>query len=227
MRVLLLVVGILLWGTSRAASRGDQLKQAVEEFFRRANHGVTDEVQVEIRNRPELTIPAGAELRIQPSGGSLRGTLIVPVEVIVEGTVLRRTMVTVRVRTFGEVLVAKTLVPKGGLLTAEVIERRRVETTSLADEPLRSEEKLAGMRAARIIMPGTILTRAMVEEQPLVLRSAAVDLEVRSGAVIIVAKAIARGDGRYGEVIEVERPGARERVRATVVGLGRVRCEVQ
>jgi flagella basal body P-ring formation protein FlgA len=227
MRVLLLVVGILLCGTRSAAIQGDRLKQAVEEFIRRHYHGASEEVLVEFRNVPEVGIPSGAELRIQPSGSSLRGSLIVPVEVVVEGNVLRRCLVTARVRTFGEAIVAKTIVPKGASLTAEAIEQRRVETTSFADEPIRSMEQLAGMRAARIITPGTILTRAMVEQQPLVMRSAAVDLEVRLRTVVIVAKAIAREDGRHGETIEVERIGSRERVRATVIGPARVRYEIQ
>jgi flagella basal body P-ring formation protein FlgA len=229
MRAILLVVGLLFSGTNSAVAQGDRLKQAVEEFIRQHYHGTSEEVRLEFRTVPELgtAVPSGADLRVQPTGGSLRGTLILPVELVVEGSVQRRYLVTVRVRTFGDALAAKTMIPKEAPLSADVVEPQRIETTRFSGEQIGAVEELVGMRAARIIMPGTILTRAMVEQQPLVIRSAAVDLEVRSRAVVIVTKAIAREDGRPGETIEVERIGSRERMRATVVGPARVRCEIQ
>jgi flagella basal body P-ring formation protein FlgA len=225
---MLLVVGLFLTETSHAAAQENRLKQAVEEFIRHHDHGTSEEVMVEFRTVPELgtAVPSGVELRVQPTGGSLRGTVVLPVEQIVEGRVQQRYLVTVRVRTFGDAMVAKTMIPKESLLSADVVEPQRVETTRLGGEQIDSAEKLVGMRATRIIMPGTILTRAMVEQPPLVMRSAAVDLEVRSRAVVIVAKAIAREDGRDGETIEVQRIGSRERVRARVVGPARVRLDI-
>lgn len=227
---ILALIGTLLLADGEVHVRPEKIKQAVQEFIRQSYSSSSEEAMVEFRSLHDVKIVASNsfELRVAPERGNpLRGTILLPVEVVVGGSTAHRLLVSVRVRTFGDVLVAKTHIPKNAPLREEDIQRQRVETTQAPLDRITSVAELTGKRAARIITPGNILCRNMVKLNPTIQRDQVIDLEVKTGKVMIVARAIAREDGYQGRMIEVQQMNSRERWKARVVDEKTARIELE
>lgn len=225
---ILTLIGMLLLADGEVHVGPEKIKQAVLEFIRQLYSSSTEETVVEFRSLPDRTFVASNsyELRVAPEGGNLlRGTLLLPLEIVVDGRTTHRFFVSVRVRTFGDILVAKTHIPKNASFREEDIQRQHVETTLAPLDRVTSSAELVGKRATRIITPGNILCRSMLEVKPTIQRNQMIDLELKTGKVMIVAKAIAKEDGYWGKMIEVQRMNSRERLRARVVDQKTVRIE--
>ncbi len=205
--------------------RSDAIRDAVERYIQDRWAGTGSNVAVEFRSVPDSISVAGmpCTLRVDDGGAhQLRGKSTVMVEAISAGSVERRIAVSVTVRTFGSVLVASRQLDRHQRLTPGDVRLETLETTTLSNDVLTSPDQMVNMRTKRIIAIGSVLTGSMTEQLPVVGQGEVVKLQVRSRSVLLSMQAVAKEDGRPGNVITVQKMGSHDRIKARVIGPGAV-----
>jgi flagella basal body P-ring formation protein FlgA len=147
----------------------------------------------------------------------LRGNLSFALEVVGDGEKGRRFTVPVRIRTFGTVAISQKQLPKHAPITDDDLLFRSVETTTLSTDVITKREQLIGKRTKRIVSEGSVLSESVFESHPLVELNQFVTLMVRHGAVALSTKAVAKEDGRKGDIITVQLVDSHQRLRARVI----------
>jgi flagella basal body P-ring formation protein FlgA len=118
-------------------------------------------------------------------------------------------------------IAARQIEQHGTLQIGDVLFQER-ETTSAGDELITRFDQTDGCRTRKIITPGSVLRKDVFEPMPAVRQNEMVMLVVRSGAVRLTAKAVAKADGVVGQTIQVQREGTHDRLYARVVSVGMV-----
>ena len=218
MVALLVIVMALMDGKANEIPQ-EELTSFVEEFVRMHTGIAPGDLIVEFRNVPRVPNPRREySMRISlEHAAPMRGNLSLPVEVVTDGTVLHRVIVSLKVRTFGQVFVSSRKLLKQELLTDADVAVKRVETTSLAQDCITGAEQLRHKRTSRIIGEGTILYQSSLEDMPLIQSNDVVTLRVRAGSVIVSTTCVAKEDGRMGDMVTVQKSGSWERVRGKVL----------
>lgn len=123
-------------------------------------------------------------------------------------------------------VVATEPLARGDLVTASRVETRPLsldEAERLHSQPLFDDaERVLGQEASRTIRAGEPLSSANCRGQVLVRRGEAVEVVSGGGGVTVRLQAIARSDGRHGDLVDVEALDRRERFAARVVGRRRL-----
>jgi flagella basal body P-ring formation protein FlgA len=225
MMLALLLPVLMASGGSLPVDWTDAALRAVEVTIRSAAGCSPEDLVVEVRgsNLPPAACPDGGMVRIP--GGPLtvvRGNVSVPVELVAGQTVCARGIVSVRVRTFGSVVVALRALGRHAVIGPGDIALRRCETTSMPSGVVSGDSMCIGMRTTRMLNEGTVLRADMLETLPLVEQGTPVVLRVHSGAAVVSVAAVARTDGRLHEWITVERMPGHTATRARVAGPGTV-----
>ena len=147
----------------------------------------------------------------------LKGNRVVYVEIFVGGLRCKRIPVSLKVRTFGEVLLCRRKVDRHHVFTAEdlIVERR--ETTTLPDDINLEIGDVVGKRAKAFIQSGRVIRRGMIEQPPVLHRGDLVTVRVSLKAIFITMEGEARADGRPGEIIPVRNIRSRREISAEVV----------
>ena len=218
-----------LLGGVRLVSQ-DEIEHAVERYIRERYRGSTSEVNVEFRSVPRDMAARGGRftLRIPESTGMpLVGNFSVPVEVVSQGRVEHRCIVSVKVRTFDTVLVAARQLGRHENLKSSDVRREKLETTSLKSVPLREDRQLVGLRTTRIINAGCVLTGDLTQAVPDVLQGSPVTLLVKGRNFRLSLDAVAKEDGVRGRHVMVQRVGGTARLQATVLDPKTVEMRVQ
>lgn len=83
-------------------------------------------------------------------------------------------------------------------------------------------DELVGARTRRTVTAGEAMTTLVVAPVPAVRSGDTVEARVRTGDVEVVARAVASGSGRVGDVIRIRSLGAKRLVPARVTGRGSV-----
>jgi flagella basal body P-ring formation protein FlgA len=206
-----------------------EFENVVERFILDRYMSTPTAATVEFRSVPDDISVRGHDyvLRVSEStAATLSGNVSLPVEVVADGRQEYVCMVSVRVRTFDTVLVAGRQLGKHQRIELSDVRRVRIETTGLRGMALRSEEALAGLRCARIITAGSVLTEDIVEPVPDVLQGSTVKLVVKGKNFTFSSNAIAGEDGMKGEQIIVRRVGSPGRLQARVVDRSTVEVPV-
>ncbi len=131
----------------------------------------------------------------------------------------------VSVRDMTPVAVLTRPVARGELLTASHItfepapENARLPLNSV---PISDINQVVAHEAARNLRPGQVLTTDLCLAPTMVERGQLVSVTAAGGGIRITRQAIARADGRQGEVIEVETTDNQDRLFARVVGSGKL-----
>lgn len=197
----------------------EQIQQVVRSYIAEHLEGENDEVEVEIRSTPgDLTcIGNSVQIRVDESAvHRLKGPTSVVVEIVDEGRVKSRVVVSCVVRTFAHVLISTKQINRHATVKPDVIRRVRMETTYLRQRPIRDPETLSSQRAKRFIAAGSILYEEMFEPMPLVLKGDSVTLTISARGVRLSTRVVAGEDGWKGNIITVRREGSKAILRGTV-----------
>ena len=170
----------------------------------------------------DLSLPAG-EVQLVPAGlPSLARTMGVPVDILIDGVIYRRVVVSFRVTLPVSVVAVADFHSKHEVLEAERLVLVERDYFTLPGMPFEGLEDLVGMRVKRWVTPGTVLTRELVEPIPEVVANQVVTLESIYGNVRAVTQVLSLQDGYIGDWIEVANPQSGRVIIAEVVGPGRV-----
>lgn len=217
-----ILIGLLtcVGGDATRTVEEDEIRQIVEQYVLSRIGPSSQDVRVEFRSVPNkiLNLPKQARLRVATEAApDLQGNVILPVEVVHGDRVVHTFLVSLRVRTFGQVLIAAETMGKHQQAVAIPISMEQRETTTLPPDVLTSREQLAGKRTKQLIRRGAVLRESMFEVMPVVQQGSVVTLLVKTGAVLVRTAAIVREDGLPGDRIRVQKLGSNELFSARVV----------
>lgn len=203
-----------------------QFQTAVERSFamqRPANEGARR--TLEFRSLPKPLTVTGRNIRLcvdEPLLPDVRGNMSVAVSVYSNELLVQKILVSLKVRTFGTVAIAARQLEQHAVLQPGDMMFQERETTATADAVVTVAAETEGRRTKRIIAAGSLLRRDALERMPAVQQNGIIVLVVRSGAVRLSVKAIAKADGVIGQMIQVQREGSHDRLYARVVADGLV-----
>lgn len=183
--------------------------------------GIRTEVSVR-QSPPDQVIPVGRlELRARPLSEAdlLAKRSSSPVEILVDGRLVRTVPVSFDLRAFGPGCVATRSQSAGEILQLSSLEEREVEWSGRDLLPAEWARREA-LRLRRPIQPGAVLTRAHVEPAPVVAQGDWASLHVRQGLVNLESRVEVLQDGRAGERVRVKLKSGRGAISARVTGPG-------
>ncbi len=140
----------------------------------------------------------------------------VTVEVQCPGTQPWKVYVPVKLARLQRVVVVNRPLPRGAILTKEVISVAERDIGSLSRGYLLNVEHAIGQRLRRAVMSGTVMTPSALENPPMIKRGQRVTVEARSGAITVRSAGIAKSDGVFGQVINVEGIRSKRKIQAIV-----------
>jgi flagella basal body P-ring formation protein FlgA len=165
----------------------------------------------------------GFEVRAQPDASTLRsGAVSVPVQVWIDGAPYQTVQSCFSVELYETLPVLARDLRRGDVLdgTSVTMQRVRVEA-GLAGEPL-SPAALPGAMVLRDMQKGALITDRDVQRARLVKQGDLVQIQVRKGAVVARATAIAAQDGCLGDKVRVTTAGSQRELAAVVTGASTV-----
>ncbi|MEW6749570.1 MAG: flagellar basal body P-ring formation chaperone FlgA [Candidatus Latescibacterota bacterium] len=230
MRIVLLCAVLLLVavGAPAAVVTRAQVHQAVEAFvLAEAGAGLGTGERLEVHTRWPHDVQVGGEappaLRVRrTSARPLAGPTVLRVAFVVAGSVERQICVTVDVRTFRRVLVARRGAARGEGVGADLVELAERDVTGARSRPFTEVAQVLGKRTRRALQPGDLVTADHLEAVPVVRRGAAVQLVVQTARLQVSSLGEALEDGGVGERIRVRNVDSGRVVRGVVAEAGTV-----
>lgn len=118
------------------------------------------------------------------------------------------------------VVVAKKIISRGQIVTAEFIETKLMPWRILPNGVAgRNSQSFLGLVSKNIIAPGEPLHDGLFETPHMVKSGERVELTLFSGpGVIIRSHGVARQSGRLGDVIRIEQPETKKAVAGSITG---------
>lgn len=179
------------------------------------------EIAIEpVRVMPALRVPAGTvslRSRALPAGQPLASRMQVWVDVWVDGRFAQAVPASFQVRAFRSAWVAMQDVARGPLQDG-AFEQRRIDVAAQGAEPWNGA--LQGLRVARPLLAGHVLTARHVEALPAVERGDRVVARSRVGDIALEARAEAMQQGSVGQRVLIKVANAQGPVLAQVVERG-------
>lgn len=156
---------------------------------------------------PDLQLPRG-KLTLKPrplsSKQALHHHVNVWVDIHIDEVFLRTVSVPVTVNAYRTALVAKQALPAGSTPSCDALQLQEVEITTFDSPPMAANCQLIDGRLKRSIAEGTALLETHFRHTCAVSQGENVSLQIRDGAVMLDALAVALNDGEVGQRIEVK-----------------------
>jgi len=179
-------------------------------------------VGARVKNGAIPPAAAGLTYAVQPVGRRLLvGRVRLVADAFLRGERVAEVAMDLDVTRFTRVVLLTRPVRRGQRLTSEML-RAAVLDVRGAGEYVADPEMAAGQVVKRSLDAGTALELGMIEAPVLVRRNRPVRLVVVRANLRLTERLVAREEGALGEVIQVERPGTRQRFFVCVSGDGTV-----
>lgn len=166
----------------------------------------------------KLTKPT-YQFRVTDDNQRLLG--MVPLQVtILEGDLVRQTtQILAEVILEKQVVVARHLMNRGHVITAQDLDLRAFPFKDLSEVQFTDTRPLIGQRARKLIDAGSQIAPRDIEPVPLVQRNDLVTVWVRRGNLVIKSTAKAMDSAGYGEPVELKNAQTREYFTGIVTGV--------
>ncbi len=220
MRIMIFIT--LLCSFCSAQNNIEAVKERIANEARRqfSNAGI-DSLVIEFRGVfPQKEIPPEAIFSHQFT----KGNNSVAVEYADERGSAHRSVISLRLRTFQNVLLASERIAKHQTLSETKFRREMVETT-LLNNPLVFGCTMENFRSTRMITEGAMITQTHIQKIPPVLQNEKIKIMSRVANIQVSTFGRAISDGNFGEKIIVQPEGTHERILATVIAKGLAEVE--
>jgi len=171
-----------------------------------------------------LVMPADLSVRAFSPKQPL-GPFTVEATISHQGEVIEKGQVRLRISKFEEVLVARDPLGRHELLSADQFELKRMDVTSLREQPVTSPDQIDEQRSRRNLRRGTILTTGAIEPVPDIEVGGEVTIFCQDTWGIITVPGKALQDGWSGDRIRVKNLASNKIVEAVVTDDGRVKVD--
>ena len=162
----MLMIGLVV--TAAPAATAVETDQAIVDLMRVSYELDSVEYEIEITaSQIKTRLVDPADLSLKPlSRKEPLGPFTVLVEIVRDGALIEKGQVRLRVRRFAEVLVTTDRVQRHDYLVEEQFELKRMDVTSLREQPVSSMAGIVGQRSKRNLRLGSILMTAALEPVP-------------------------------------------------------------
>ena len=195
----------------------DHIRKLIEDFFR--------------RNYPRYKVVSVPDLKIELPYTGYREHLSLDYlgrssarfiyEITVNGKVVKKFWLPVRVERKVKVVVAVKPIPRGTVISADEVSLKEV-VESKARGGTDKISSVVGATAKRDFLPGDVITERGIVPGFAVRRNQPVKVVYRSGAIRIELPGIALQDGLVGNIIKVKNPSTGKVLLCRVTGSGLV-----
>jgi len=195
----------------------DHIRKLIEDFFR--------------RNYPRYQVVSVPDLKIELPYTGYREHLSLDYlgrssarfiyEITVNGKVVKKFWLPVRVERKVKVVVAVKPIPRGTVISADEVSLKEV-VESKARGGTDKISSVVGATAKRDFLPGDVITERGIVPSFAVRRNQPVKVVYRSGAIRIELPGIALQDGLVGNIIKVKNPSTGKVLLCRVTGSGLV-----
>ncbi len=219
--VISLIVGITLVASAAQAVNTDE---AILDQMRATYELDPNEYEIEVtasRFKTRLVDPA--DLSLKPlSRKEPLGPFTILVEIVHEGQLIEKGQVRLRIKRYAEVLVASDRIQRHQVLAEQQFELKRVDVTSLREQPVTSMAGIAGQRSKRNLRLGNILTNAAMELVPDIDVGGEVTIVYSDTWGSVTAPGRSMQSGWVGGTLRVKNLASGKVIRAQVISRKRV-----
>lgn len=128
----------------------------------------------------------------------------------------------VNIQIFEPVVVSRVTLPRGTIISRELLAVREVESSALNYSYFRSIDQVAGTEAVRPIQANGIVFSNMVQATNTIHRGDEVIIKAQVGGLSVRIEGLALQDGAIGEQIQVRNTQSRRIIKAVITGPGSV-----
>lgn len=221
--ILVLTLIVVFMGTATASVI--DINEAIVQLMR-DTYGLDAEHYDIVVNSNQLkstvVMPGDLSLRAFSSRQPL-GPFTIEVTITHQGETIERGQVRLRINEFEEALVALDPIGRHELLSADQFELKRMDVTSLREQPVTSPDQIDEQRSRRNLRRGTILTTGAMEPVPDIEVGGEVTIFCQDTWGIITVPGKALQDGWSGDRIRVKNLASNKIVEAEVTADGRVK----
>ncbi len=193
----------------------DDLRQFIETQMPWNPMDTTIDVEVPVQT---LVVPDGnVEFTWRPNPqygflgpGAFRG------EVRVDGQLKKTVVCRANVEAFGEVVVATRDIARGRVIGLNDVALEKRPLTSAQQGALWEPGEVLGAVAKNPIYAGQVVTLRSVVPPTIIKRGQTVNVEVRSGGLLVRAQARAKTDAREGDILVCISPESKEEIQGMV-----------
>ncbi|MGL1937258.1 MAG: flagellar basal body P-ring formation chaperone FlgA [Fibrobacterales bacterium] len=146
----------------------------------------------------------------------VRGRELLYLEIIHKGAIHKRIRVKANIAVFEDVVFASRFIKRGSSVSIADLEMRNVETTNINRPLVHSFEDVAGKTMKRSLNRERMMYFSFIDEPFVVKRGVKTRLKINVGSGVIYTTAIARENGRIGDVVRVQNVNSKKMVRGTV-----------
>jgi flagella basal body P-ring formation protein FlgA len=198
----------------------DALIECARTFMEANIEAGDGKLVIEPSSRPkDVVLPVGLlALSAELAPASITGaTRRVTVAVTVDGAPAVRVDVSLRVRRYAKVAVAKTTIARGALVTADLVAYEERDRMSLPPDVLCEGDSLDGLQAQQAIAANAPLTKRTATPPPVIRVGDTVTIVAGGDGIKISTPGVSDENGQVGQTIRVRNTGSNAEFRATVV----------
>jgi len=199
MKKFIYILLLISFGFIQGSSLDSYLKKELSEYKTFTYKIISLPIGIKSFKDADIKIDENRNFRLT------KGFAYVPVKIKKQGNRVARSFVTVKVKLFADVWVAKSKIKRNEILTPDRFNLVQKEISNLNDNIVKSKVDLSNYRAVRTIMKGSILSNNMLGKIPIVFRGDKLFAYSIFGTVVVNFTVNAREDGGKGDIIRVIR----------------------
>jgi flagella basal body P-ring formation protein FlgA len=150
------------------------------------------------------------------------GNIIVPIQVVVDGTPKEKIFLRTKVSVFDKIVVAKKRLKRGDVIGSfeAAVEDRDIAV--LNSSIIKDINQVMGKEAKTFIPKENPIYDWMIKEKPMVKKNEKIKITAKGESIIVEAVGISLEDGQLGSQIKVKNLTSGKEMMATVAGTGEV-----
>lgn len=152
-----------------------------------------------------------------PYGVRYNAPTNVYISIKVDGRLMHKTLVRLRVHQYKEVVVLNRAIPAKTTIGIGDVRLERMDVTRLGAGYMTDPQRAVGMEVKRVLPAGSVLRTTMIRKPTIIERMAPVKILSRLNGAEIVVDGQAMQDGREGEVIRVKNLVTKKVITARIV----------
>ncbi len=191
---------LIIFILSVLINSSSSFKSELENYLNKNLSGYTD-YKYEILQMPESY--KKIEL-LKPDNFNLSGNMIyVPVRIVNKSGRIFRSILSVRLKLYRDVVVAVKQIHKKENLIASDFALKKKDITKISGTPLYSLKDISSFRSTVNIRPGDVIIKQIIQQIPVVNIGDRLHAEYTYGNVVVTMDVYARQEGVVGQVISV------------------------
>jgi flagella basal body P-ring formation protein FlgA len=197
----------------------EMLKDVIEQFLNQQLSPSGIQYRWKFNKEPKpMPIPDNSSLKvIRIPDIRLKGDVVLPVGIYQQDLLKRKILTRLEIATTETLWVAAQTIPRGAIITRDLITSQPIETTRIVGEPCTDIESVLGFRACRTITANRIITRDMLDIPYAVARGDRVSIVSYGEGVTARVDGQAQQNGRPGDWIWVKNLLTHSKIKAQVV----------